>query len=47
MRTLWSGVFGNIVGRKFVHRIVLFLWLIVVIVIQEGASVIIENGGWP
>ena len=25
----------------------MFLWLIVVIVIQEGASMIIENGEWP
>ena len=47
MRTLRLGVFGNMVGRRFVHRIALFLWFIVVIVIQEGASVIIENGGWP
>ncbi|XP_071895524.1 uncharacterized protein [Anas platyrhynchos] len=47
MRTLRLRVFGNMVGRRFVQRIVLFLWLIFVIVIQEGASVTIENGGWP
>ncbi|XP_066845245.1 LOW QUALITY PROTEIN: uncharacterized protein [Anser cygnoides] len=49
MKTLWSGVFSNVVSRNLVNRIVLFLWLIVVIVIQEleGASMMIENGGWP